>query len=89
MTAPLDSFLQTIGNTRLVRLNSVVTPDMAAIYAKVESGNPGGSVKDRIALSMIEAAESDGCLKPGATIVEPTSGNTGRSEERRVGKECV
>lgn len=77
MTAPLDSFLQTIGNTRLVRLNSVVTPDMAAIYAKVESGNPGGSVKDRIALSMIEAAESDGCLKPGATIVEPTSGNTG------------
>ena len=77
MTAPLESFLQVIGNTRLVRLNTVVTSDMAAIYAKVESGNPGGSVKDRIALSMIEAAEADGCLKPGATVVEPTSGNTG------------
>jgi len=78
MTAPpLDSFLQAIGNTRLVRLNKVVEPGMAAVYAKVEAGNPGGSVKDRIALAMIEAAEADGCLKPGATVVEPTSGNTG------------
>jgi cysteine synthase len=72
-----DSFLQTIGNTSLVKLHKVVEPGMASIYAKVEAGNPGGSIKDRIALAMIEKAEQEGCLKPGATVVEPTSGNTG------------
>lgn len=77
MNAPFDSSIQTIGNTPLVRLQKVAGPGMAAIYAKVESVNPGGSVKDRIALAMIEAAENDGCLKPAATVVEPTSGNTG------------
>ncbi|MGE5554493.1 MAG: cysteine synthase A [Betaproteobacteria bacterium] len=66
-----------IGNTPLVRLSKLVEPAMAEILAKVEGKNPGGSVKDRIALAMIEAAERDGKLKPGGTIVEPTSGNTG------------
>jgi len=74
---PLDSFLQSIGSTPLVHLNRIPTPDMAAIYAKTESFNPGGSIKDRIALAMIEQAEADGSLKPGVTVVGPTSGNTG------------
>lgn len=77
MHTPLDTCIQAIGNTRLVALRKLTQPGMAAIYAKVEAGNPGGSVKDRIALAMIEAAEADGCLRPGATVVEPTSGNTG------------
>jgi cysteine synthase A len=68
-----ESILQTIGRTPLVRLGRI-NPD---IYVKMESANPGGSVKDRISLAMIEAAEKDGRLKPGDTIVEPTSGNTG------------
>jgi cysteine synthase A len=66
-----------IGNTPLVRLEKMEVNDAAAIYAKVEAFNPGGSIKDRICLSMIEAAESDGSLRPGATVIEPTSGNTG------------
>ncbi|WP_447973162.1 cysteine synthase A [Nitrospira sp. Kam-Ns4a] len=66
-----------IGGTPLVRLNQLSPPAGAAIYAKVESFNPGGSVKDRICLNMINEAERQGKLKPGATIVEPTSGNTG------------
>lgn len=69
-----------IGDTPLVQLNSVVAdlgPDAPLVLAKIEYLNPGGSVKDRIALRMIEAAERDGLLKPGGTIVEPTSGNTG------------
>lgn len=69
--------LETIGDTPLVRLNHITTPEMATIYAKIESSNPGGSIKDRIALAMIEQAEQDGRLKPGATVIEPTSGNTG------------
>ena len=72
-----QSALDLIGGTPLVRLNRVVPEGAATLYAKVESRNPGGSVKDRIALAMIEAAERDGRLKPGATLVEPTSGNTG------------
>ncbi|MBA2554330.1 MAG: cystathionine beta-synthase [Geodermatophilaceae bacterium] len=72
-----DSMVDLVGNTPLVRLGSV-TKDLAPlVLAKVEYFNPGGSVKDRIALRMIEAAEASGELKPGGTIVEPTSGNTG------------
>jgi cystathionine beta-synthase len=66
-----------IGNTPLVQLNSVVPPGCGRVVAKVEYLNPGASCKDRIAVKMIDAAESNGQLKPGGTIVEPTSGNTG------------
>src|SRR5215472_3369151 len=77
-----ESLVDLIGNTPLLRLRKVTrqigsgtgTP---AVLAKVEYVNPGGSVKDRIALRMVEAAEESGALKPGGTIVEPTSGNTG------------
>jgi len=68
--------LETLGNTPLVRLDRYC-PDGATVAAKVESFNPGGSVKDRIALALIEAGEETGLLQPGGTIVEPTSGNTG------------
>jgi cysteine synthase A len=71
-----DSVLDLIGRTPLVRLHRVAG-DGAEVLAKLEARNPGGSVKDRIALAMIEDAEERGLLKPGATIVEPTSGNTG------------
>jgi cysteine synthase A len=72
-----DSVLELIGGTPLVRLRKLPKPGGATVVAKVESRNPGGSVKDRIALAMIEDAERTGTLKPGGTIVEPTSGNTG------------
>ena len=72
-----ESVLDLIGATPLVRLRRVVDPRMATVLVKLESCNPGGSVKDRICLSMIEDAETRGLLKPGATVVEPTSGNTG------------
>lgn len=72
-----DNIIDAIGRTPLVRLNRLPGRDSATIYAKLESFNPGSSVKDRIAASMIAAAEADGNLKPGVTIVEPTSGNTG------------
>src|SRR5260370_2508975 len=65
------------GGTPLVRLNSVVPDGVGTVAAKVEYLNPGGSSKDRIAVRMIDAAEASGELKPGGTIVEPTSGNTG------------
>jgi len=71
------SVLDLIGNTAMVRLSRLPKPGRAALLAKLESQNPGGSVKDRIALAMVEDAERRGVLKPGATIVEPTSGNTG------------
>lgn len=71
------NILELIGNTPLVRLNKVVKPNSATLLAKAESMNPAGSVKDRIALAMVERAEAEGKLKPGDTIVEPTSGNTG------------
>jgi cysteine synthase A len=71
------SALDLIGNTPMVRLDKVRPAGSAEIVAKVESFNPGGSVKDRIALAMVEDAEAKGLLKPGGTIVEPTSGNTG------------
>jgi cystathionine beta-synthase len=73
----LDTFLDAMGNTPLVRLNKVTRGIPATVVAKLEMLNPGGSVKDRIGLRMIEAAERAGKLKPGGTIVEPTSGNTG------------
>lgn len=71
------NILETIGHTPLVRLNALARDVRPLVLLKVESFNPGGSVKDRIGLSMIEAAEQAGRLQPGATIVEPTSGNTG------------
>jgi cysteine synthase A len=72
-----STITELIGNTPLVRLNRISREGAATIYAKVEYFNPGGSVKDRICLNMINEAERQGRLKPGATIVEPTSGNTG------------
>jgi len=72
-----ETVLDLIGGTPMVRLSRIVKEGWAELVAKVESFNPAGSVKDRIALSMIEAAEREGRLKPGETIVEPTSGNTG------------
>jgi len=71
------SILDLIGSTPVVKLRNLVDPHVAEVWAKLESFNPGGSVKDRICLSMIEAAEREGKLRPGATVVEPTSGNTG------------
>lgn len=71
------TILDLIGNTPMLRLTSMETPGSAAIWAKVESANPGGSIKDRVALGMIVQAERDGLLVPGAHLVEPTSGNTG------------
>ena len=71
------SVLDAIGNTPLVRINRLAHDLKATIYAKLEFLNPGGSVKDRIGLTMVEDAEAQGVLKPGGTIVEPTSGNTG------------
>ena len=68
---------RTIGNTPLVRLNHITAGLEATVLAKLEARNPAGSVKDRIGLSMVLAAEQSGALKPGATIIEPTSGNTG------------
>ncbi len=76
-TEPYDDVLATIGWTPLVRLNRVVDGARTPVYAKAEFFNPGGSVKDRIGIAMIEAAERDGRLKPGGVIVEATSGNTG------------
>jgi len=72
-----DHVTDLIGNTPLVKLNSVVEPGSGLVAAKIEYLNPGGSSKDRIAVKMIDAAEASGELKPGGTIVEPTSGNTG------------
>ncbi|MDF2536498.1 MAG: cysK, partial [Bacillales bacterium] len=66
-----------IGKTPIVKLNNIPSNDMADVYVKLEYQNPGSSVKDRIAFAMVETAEKEGLLKPGGTIVEPTSGNTG------------
>lgn len=72
-----NSVIDLVGNTPLVKLNRLTGADDAEVYLKLEFFNPGSSVKDRIALAMIEAAEKDGNLKEGSTIIEPTSGNTG------------
>ena len=76
MSKIYDNITDLIGDTPIVKLHHV-DDDSADVYLKLEAFNPGGSVKDRIALNMIRAAEADGSLKPGGTIVEPTSGNTG------------
>lgn len=72
-----NNILETIGNTPLVRINRICKDIKATVYAKVETTNPGNSIKDRMALKMIEDAEKSGILKPGGTIIEGTSGNTG------------
>lgn len=72
-----ENIIERIGNTPIVKLNRIPGADDADVWAKLEGFNPGGSVKDRIALSMIETAEREEKLKPGGTIIEPTSGNTG------------
>jgi len=71
------NILETLGNTPLVEISKKLNGTAANVFVKVESFNPGGSAKDRVAVAMIEAAEKAGTLKPGATIIEPTSGNTG------------
>src|SRR5207247_2717408 len=73
----LDTFLDAMGDTPLVRLRAVTRGLRPTVLAKLEMLNPGGSVQDRIGVRMIEAAERGGKLRPGGTIVEPTSGNTG------------
>src|ERR1700742_560470 len=88
----VESVIDLVGNTPLVRLNSVAKGIGATVLAKVEYFNPGGSVKDRIALKMIDAAEAAGELRPGWTIVQPTSGNTGiglAMVAQRRGYRCV
>jgi cysteine synthase len=78
MVAPvIDSLLELIGNTPLIRLSRMLDESHGAVWAKAEHMNPGGTVKDRICLSMIDDAEKRGLIKSGSTIVEPTSGNTG------------
>lgn len=72
-----QNITELVGNTPIVKLNSIVPEGAADVYVKLEAFNPGSSVKDRIALAMIEAAENAGTIQPGDTIVEPTSGNTG------------
>jgi len=72
-----NNILGTIGNTPMVRINNITKDIKATVYAKIETFNPGNSIKDRMALKMIEDAEKDGRLKPGGTIIEGTSGNTG------------
>ena len=76
MKNKFNSILETIGNTPVVKISSIA-PNNVNLYVKLESFNPGGSVKDRLALGVIEAAEKSGELKPGQTVVEATSGNTG------------
>lgn len=77
MATIYNSVTELVGNTPLLKLNNITDENMADIYVKLEAKNPAGSVKDRIALAMIEKAEREGKIKPGDTIVEPTSGNTG------------
>lgn len=74
---PVNSVLELVGNTPMLRINKLVKKGSASIFAKIEFFNPCGSIKDRICNSMIEAAEREGKIKPGDTIIEPTSGNTG------------
>ena len=75
--ATYANILEAVGRTPLIRLNRIAAEVASPIYAKVEALNPGGSVKDRVGLTMVAAAERDGFLRPGGTIVEATAGNTG------------
>jgi len=75
-----NNVLETIGNTPLVKLNNVVADLPCLVLAKVETFNPGNSIKDRMAVKMIDDAEARGDIKPGGTIIECTSGNTGMGE---------
>ena len=72
-----ENILETVGNTPLVKINKVIEDIEATVLAKYETFNPGNSVKDRMAMQMVEDAENDGRLQPGGTIIEGTSGNTG------------
>ena len=72
-----NSVLDLVGGTPIVRLRRIAEPSAAAVWAKMEQANPGGSVKDRICLAMVAEAERSGQLRPGGVVVEPTSGNTG------------
>src|SRR5690349_3077590 len=72
-----DSILDTVGHTPLIRLSRIAAGVKPQVVVKVEYFNPGGSIKDRVAMRLVEAAERDGRLRPGGTIIEPTSGNTG------------
>ena len=84
--ARFQSILETVGHTPVVRINRLA-PDGVNLYAKVEAFNPLGSVKDRLALGVIEAAEQSGELKPGQTVVEATSGNTGHRPRHGLRRE--
>ncbi|CAM5213206.1 Cysteine synthase OS=Ureibacillus acetophenoni OX=614649 GN=SAMN05877842_1249 PE=3 SV=1 [Ureibacillus acetophenoni] len=77
MSKIANSVTELVGRTPIVKLNHATSENEGTVYVKLEFFNPGSSVKDRIALAMIEAAEKNGSLKPGGTIIEPTSGNTG------------
>ena len=77
-----QNILATIGNTPLVKINQITKDIPALVLAKVETTNPGNSIKDRMAIKMIEDAEKDGRLQPGGTIIEGTSGNTGMGDRR-------
>jgi cysteine synthase A len=81
--ALVESVLDLVGNTPLVRINRICGAGAATLYGKLESQNPAGSVKDRIAVAMVCEAERTGRLQLGATIVEPTSGNTGIGRSRQ------
>jgi cystathionine beta-synthase len=72
-----NNITELVGRTPIVRINKLIRPGAARVYAKLEFMNPGGSIKDRVGLSMIDAAEKKGLIRPGYTIIEPTSGNTG------------
>ncbi len=76
-----ENILQSIENTPLIRINNLNTNKNVIIYAKIEGNNPTGSIKDRIALKMIEQAEAEGKLTKGKTIIEPISGNTGKTHQ--------
>ena len=86
MSKIAKSLLDLIGNTPIVELSRFNTAHKANILAKVEYFNPAGSVKDRVALSMVKDAEERGLIKPGATIIEPTSGNTGVGLALEIGR---
>ncbi len=86
---PLNNISEAVGNTPLVKISDRICPSGRTIYAKCEFFNPCASVKDRLALAIIEAAEKDGTLKPGQTVVEATSGNTGIGRLMKKEREII